>query len=134
MKLEIKGKPLGKGRPRLGRYSTYTPEKTKNYEEYVKLCYMNKYNIKQTPTEKPLKAKITAFFEVPTSYSKKKKKELIGQPHTTRPDIDNIVKIILDSLNGLAYKDDNQIAKLEVEKVYGEEAKVVLEITEILEN
>lgn len=131
MRLEILGKPVGKGRPRLGRHSTYTPDKTKNYEEYVKLCYINKYNIKQRPTEKPLKAKITAFFEVPTSYSNKKKKELIGQPHTSRPDIDNIAKIILDSLNGLAYKDDNQIVKLEVEKLYGEEAKVILDIEEV---
>ena len=131
MILEIKGTPIGKARPRLSRYGTYTPEKTKKYEEYVKLCYINKYNIEQTPTEKPLKAKITVFFEVPTSYSKKKKKELIGQPHANRPDIDNIVKIILDSLNGLAYKDDNQIAKLEVEKVYGEQAKVILEIEEV---
>ena len=130
MRLEIKGQPVGKGRPRLSRYGTYTPEKTKNYENYVKLCFINKYK-DYTPTEKPLKTKITAFFEVPTSYSKKKKKELIGQPHTSRPDIDNIVKIILDSLNKLAYKDDNQIAKLEVEKLYGEQAKVVLEIEEV---
>ena len=131
MILEIKGTPIGKARPRLSRYGTYTPQKTKDYEEYVKLCYINKYNVKLAPTEKPLKAKITAFFEVPTSYSKKKKKELIGQPHTNKPDIDNIVKIILDSLNGLAYKDDKQIVKLEVEKLYGEEAKVVLEIEEV---
>jgi Holliday junction resolvase RusA-like endonuclease len=131
MKLEIKGQPVGKGRPRLSRYGTYTPEKTKNYEEYVKICYMNKYNIKQRPTEMPLKAKITAFFEVPTSYSNKKKKELIGQPHAKKPDIDNISKIILDSLNGLAYKDDNQIVELEVKKLYGEEAKVILEIEEV---
>ena len=133
MKLEILGKPVGKARPRFGRYKTYTPQKTVDYEEYVKQCYINKYNVKLTPTEKPLKAKITAFFEVPTSYSKKKKKELLGQPHTNKPDIDNITKIIFDSLNGLAYKDDNQIAKLEAEKLYGEQAKVVLEITEISE-
>ena len=131
MNLEIKGQPVGKGRPRLSRYGTYTPEKTKNYEEYVKLCYINKYNISQTPTEKPLKVKITAFFEVPTSYSNKKKKELIGQPHAKKPDIDNISKIILDALNGLAYKDDNQIVELEVKKLYGEEAKVILDIEEV---
>lgn len=130
IEFEIFGKPMGKGRPRLSRYGTYTPEKTVNYENYVKLCFINKYK-DYTPTEKPLKAKITAFFEVPTSYSKKKKKELIGQPHTKKPDIDNISKIILDSLNKLAYKDDNQIAKLEVEKLYGEQAKVVLEIEEV---
>ena len=134
MKLEILGQPVGKGRPKFSRYGTYTPQKTKDYEEYVKQCYKNKYNIKQRPTEKPLKAKITAFFEVPTSYSNKKKKELIGQPHAKRPDIDNFVKIIFDSLNGLAYKDDNQISKLEVKKLYGEQAKVIVELTEISEN
>ena len=130
MILEIKGTPIGKARPRLSRYGTYTPQKTKDYEEYVKMCYINKYNVKLAPREMPLKAKITAYFEVPTSYSKKKKKELIGQSHTNKPDADNIAKIILDSLNGLVYKDDNQIAKLEVEKIYGEEAKVIVEITE----
>ncbi|MBQ8044123.1 MAG: RusA family crossover junction endodeoxyribonuclease [Clostridia bacterium] len=135
MRLEIKGQPVGKGRPRFNRYgATYTPDKTKDYEEYVKVCYKNKYNIKQTPTEKPLKAKITAFFEVPTSYSNKKKKELIGQPHAKKPDIDNISKIILDSLNGLAYKDDNQIVELEVKKLYGEEAKVILELEDVSNN
>lgn len=131
LELEILGEPVGKGRPRFSRYGTYTPQKTKDYEEYVKQCYKNKYNIKQRPTEKPLNAKITAYFKVPTSYSNKKKKELIGQPHAKRPDIDNIIKIIFDSLNGLAYKDDNQITKIEVEKLYGEEPKVVLEIKEV---
>ena len=130
IEIEILGTPIGKQRPRLSKYGTYTPEKTVNYENYVKLCFINKYK-NYTPTEKPLKAKITAFFEIPTSYSKKKKKELIGQPHAKKPDIDNISKIILDGLNKLAYKDDNQIAKLEIEKLYGEQAKVVLEIEEI---
>ena len=130
IELEILGKPMGKGRPRLSKYGTYTPEKTVNYENYVKLCFINKYK-NYTPTEKALKAKITALFEIPTSYSKKKKKELIGQPHANKPDADNIAKIVLDSLNGLAYKDDNQIAELEIKKVYGEQAKVILDIEEI---
>jgi len=33
-------------------------------------------------------------------------------------DIDNVVKTIFDSFNGLVYKDDNQIQKLVVEKGY----------------
>jgi Holliday junction resolvase RusA-like endonuclease len=126
---EILGKPLGKARPRVNTYTgvTYTPTKTVNYENFVKLCFIQKYR-NFTPLETALKIKITAFFEVPTSYSKKKKRELIGQPCTKKPDIDNVVKIILDSLNKLAYKDDNQIAKLEIEKLYGEQAKVIVEL------
>ena len=38
---------------------------------------------------------------------------------TKKPDIDNIVKIVLDAMNKFAFKDDTQITKLEVEKIYG---------------
>ena len=47
-----------------------------------------------------------------------------------KPDIDNIVKIILDAMNKFAFKDDTQITKLSVEKIYGEEEKVHIEIEE----
>lgn len=129
---EIPGKPCGKQRPRLSRYGAYTPSKTVNYENFTKLCFMERYK-NFIPLETNLKAKITAYFEVPTSYSKKKKKELIGQPYAHKPDIDNIAKIILDSLNKIAYKDDNQVTQLEVNKVYGEQAKVVVELEKFLE-
>ena len=47
-----------------------------------------------------------------------------------KPDIDNIAKIILDALNQLAFKDDNQIVKLDIEKIYSEEEKVYIKIEE----
>ncbi len=37
-----------------------------------------------------------------------------------KPDLDNIAKIILDSLNQIAFKDDSQVTSLRVEKVYSE--------------
>lgn len=37
---------------------------------------------------------------------------------TKKPDIDNLVKVVLDGLNGLAYKDDKQIVALEAAKGY----------------
>ena len=49
---------------------------------------------------------------------------------TNKPDIDNIVKIVLDSMNRIAFKDDNQITKLEVEKKYGIEDKIQIKIEE----
>ena len=49
---------------------------------------------------------------------------------TKKPDIDNIVKIVLDALNKMAFKDDNQITKLEVEKVYSEKEKIFIRIEE----
>ncbi len=49
---------------------------------------------------------------------------------TKKPDIDNIAKVILDALNKLAFKDDNQITKLSIEKVYSEEEKVYVKVEE----
>lgn len=130
-KFEVIGKPTSKGRPRLGRYGTYTDEKTVNYENLVKYSFLNKY--KPELIEGAIKVKMLAIFEVPQSYSKKKRVTLLNTKcnYTHKPDVDNISKIILDSLNGLAYKDDSQITRLEIEKQYGEQAKVIVEIEEV---
>ena len=50
---------------------------------------------------------------------------------TIKPDTDNIAKSILDSLNGIAYKDDKQIIRLTVEKWYAEVPNVTVEIKEV---
>ena len=136
IKFEVLGKPVAKGRPRLGRNGhTYTPEKTVNYENLVKLTFMKEYK-NFVPLENYIEANITAIFEVPKSYSKKKTKELLegSNNYDHKPDLDNITKIILDSLNGLAYKDDSQITILHANKEYGEQAKVIVELKEIKED
>ena len=131
---EIKEKAIGKQRP---RYSSktgrmYTPTKTSTFEEKVKWAFKSKYNIETEPSERPFKAKITAVFEPAKSLSKKKKEELLFKiNYTKKPDADNIAKIILDSLNGLVYKDDSQVTALLVLKDYGIENKVLVELEEI---
>ena len=133
IKFEILGKPVAKGRPRLGQFGhTYTPKKTVEYENLVKLSFVNNYpNFK--PLEGYIEASITAIFEVPKSYSKKKTKELLEghNNYEHKPDLDNLAKSILDSLNGLAFKDDSQVTILHANKEYGEQAKVIVEIKEI---
>ena len=134
IQFEILGKPMGKQRPRLGKFGTYTPDKTINYENLVKLTFMNKYK-NFTPIEKPIKATIKAYFTIPQSYTQKKKRELLMQTsYTHKPDSDNIAKIVLDSLNTIAYKDDSQISKLIVSKEYAVQDKVIVEIEELEAN
>lgn len=48
-----------------------------------------------------------------------------------KPDADNVAKSILDALNGLAYKDDSQVANLLVFKQYGAENKILVEMEEL---
>lgn len=133
-KFEILEKAIGKDRPRINRYTgaIYTPTKTSSFEEKVKWYFKRKYSIATEPSTKPFKVKITAIFKPPEKISKKKREELLFKVnYTNRPDIDNVAKIILDSLNGLAYKDDSQVSELLVFKDYGEENKIIVELEEI---
>lgn len=130
----IQGKVQAKQRPRFNRYSgkTYTPNETIAYENWVKTCYLEKYKDKEL-MEKPLRVTIKAYFEIPKSTSKKRKQQMLNNEilPTVKPDTDNIAKGVLDSLNGIAYKDDKQVVKLEVEKYYSENAYVTVMIEEI---
>jgi Holliday junction resolvase RusA-like endonuclease len=124
MKFTIPGEPTGKGRPRVTKRGTYTPEKTKNYETLVKLCYKGPCH------DGPLEMKVKAFYKIPKSASKKKK-ELMESDQllpTKTPDCDNVLKIIADGLNGTAYDDDKQIVKATIEKYYSYNPRVEVEI------
>lgn len=58
---------------------------------------------------------------MPESWSKKKKREMEGQPHQQTPDIDNLLKALLDAI----YDDDCHIYKLsELEKIWGIQGKI----------
>lgn len=132
--MEIKEKAIGKGRPRYSKYATYTPKKTKEFEELIKLHFIRKAKkdkMFQQPSLRPISAKIEIEFRPPQSISHKRFILLNGKPHIHRPDIDNITKAILDALNGLAYKDDNQVFELYARKRYGEEDRIVVILEEV---
>lgn len=130
---EIPGKVIGKGRPRINTNTAraYTPAKTKEYEELVKQYFIIKYRSRNL-LEGRLKVTIVAYIGIPKNTSKKDREEMLlnNISPTKKPDIDNIIKVILDALNQMAFKDDNQITKIEVEKVYSEEEKVYVKIEE----
>ena len=130
---EVIGTIEGKARPRLDIYNgrIYTPKNTRSYEELIRQYFRIKYPRYQT-LEGRLAVKIIAYFK-PAKSTTKKTRELIEQgaiSPTKKPDIDNIGKVMLDALNKIAFKDDNQVTKLEVEKKYNDEEKVYIKIEE----
>ncbi|MBN3369111.1 RusA family crossover junction endodeoxyribonuclease [Clostridium botulinum] len=133
MKIVIDGKPMGKQRPRFNTKTgkAYTADKTVNYENWVKLCYQQQCKGEKLTGE--VVAFINAYYVIPKSTSKKNKKDMLAgniRP-TIKPDVDNIAKVILDSLNGLAYKDDKQIIFCAISKWYGENPKVEVILEEV---
>lgn len=128
----IYGQPVAKARPRVGKWGTYTPEKTVNYENLVKMSYIEAYR-QEDLLQGDLKVTINFYFSIPKSTSKKKKELMLNGEimHNKRPDIDNCIKSITDALNEIAYKDDNQIVMLEASKYYSDEPRTVVFIEEI---
>lgn len=113
----VYGNPRGKGRPRFTRNGrTYTDAATTEYEGRIKKVWKCENNFKFPAS--PITIIVIAFFRVPVSLSKKKVERTYGKPHMHKPDADNIAKIVLDALNGIAFDDDRFVTSLTVEKQY----------------
>ncbi|MDR4022740.1 MAG: RusA family crossover junction endodeoxyribonuclease [Eubacteriales bacterium] len=129
--ITIPGTPVAKGRPRVGRYGTYTPKKTATYESYVQYCWAAEYGA-QPPSEQPLEVSVIFYMPIPKSITKKAREAITEgvTKHTKKPDLDNMAKAILDALNGLAYKDDSQIYSLTLYKTYDDSPSTTVTIKE----
>ena len=133
IKFIVYGDPKGKARPRFKRLGkmtiTYTPKDTMEYENNVRESFQKeakKRNFKKL--EGAIEVNTVSVFKIPESYSNKKKSEMIGMPVLKKPDTDNIIKSVLDPLNGIAYDDDSQVCKVTGYKYYGLDPRVEVTI------
>lgn len=124
--ITLAGEPKGKGRPRFVRKTgrAFTPEKTRTYEAALR------YTAQETMAgrellEGALIVNVDARFAIPQSWSKKRKAEAYW--HTGRPDADNLLKT-LDSLNGVVWLDDAQIAHVVIRKQYASAPMLVITV------
>lgn len=101
----VKGTVLGKPRPRFANGRCYTPIKFVNYEREIAKAFLRAGGKR---TVLPVQVDILISRPLP----KGRKKDIIEEEDTFKPDIDNIVKIVLDGLNGVAYVDDTQVTKI----------------------
>lgn len=125
--ITIPGKPRGKGRPRFSRAtgSTYTDDATAVYENLVKTIWMTVVGERLSGE---LSVSIEAHYAIPTSKPKKMQVAMRDgsvRP-TTKPDIDNVIKAVLDGLNGVAYADDAQVVEISASKCYSDDPRVVV--------
>lgn len=128
----IPGEAKGKGRPkfaRMGKFvKTYTPKDTVSYENLVKLFFSKTYPDHEIIDQDPIEMKLYVYTSIPKSFSKKKTDDAIMNRirPTKKPDVDNIMKAIADSLNGIAYKDDAQIVSCTIHKMYAQAPRVLV--------
>lgn len=126
----IPGKPVAKARPRFARRGefTVTYKTDKETAEEGKFVLLARETMAKAghqgpiPRGTPVKITCAFMFEIPASFSKKRRKALNGQLHTKKPDLDNCIKFVKDALNRIAWEDDSQVC------VYGPCVKRYAEI------
>lgn len=129
IRFTVPGPPQGKGRPRFTRSGrVYTPKKTADYETAIALAYKAGSGNFRFDRDSTVRVDIDAYYPIPKSDSKKKQaaKRANRIRPTVKPDADNLGKIVMDALNGLAYDDDKQVTALHVAKYYSETPRIVI--------
>lgn len=136
IKLFIPGQPQGKGRPysfvHQGKAKRASPTKTKRYERLVAKTAMA--HVAGKPMiEGPVYLAVEAILEIPKSWPKWKREAALAGDimPTTKPDLDNIAKIIKDGLNEVVWRDDAQVCGEGLVKGYGLEPGVTIIIAEM---
>lgn len=121
----IPGQPVAKGRPKFARrgsfVATYTPEKTANYENLVKLA-ASQAMAGRLPSAAPLELEVCLSMQIPASWSKKKRSAAVlgAVMPTKKPDADNCLKGLKDGCNGIVWRDDAQVVRIILQKTYSE--------------
>lgn len=127
----IPGKPRGKGRPRFCNGRAYTDEQTREYEERIAWNYRRIAGKFRFQDDVFLRVRVQQQMPVPQSASKTRKAEMLGGRTfpSAKPDLDNVVKAVLDGLNGVAYKDDARVVGIHSVKIYSDNPGVLVEVS-----
>ncbi len=128
IKLKIPGAPVPKARPKfyrrgegVGTYKTDAQEAAEALFKFQakKQLWAQRIN-EPIPAGQPLRLKCWFFMPIAKSAAKKFKRQCSSEsvPHTKKPDIDNLVKFVMDCLNELAWSDDTQVVEIAATKMY----------------
>lgn len=132
----IKGVPKVKKRPMFstqgGKLRTYTPKTTATYENLVKLKAEENF---KHPIDGSISLAIRFYLPRPKRliWKRRPMPEIYSDK---RPDIDNLAKAVIDGLNGIAFKDDGQIADLHITKKFhagDDEPKTIVIVSNVTE-
>jgi Holliday junction resolvase RusA-like endonuclease len=109
----------------------FTPQGTQDIEAFIAL------SVRQTwrgrPSERAIGLTVAAVHVPPPSWSSKRRTAALEQrvPCLVLPDLDNVIKLVADALNGLIYKDDRQIVRVTGAREWGERPAIVITICEL---
>ncbi len=114
IQIVVAGKPVALERARHTKTGhIYTPAKTKNWK-YETGLLANRAMKPRAPYAGCVELTVKAYFLIPKSWPQWKYDAAIFNKirPSSKPDLDNIVKIVKDALNGIVWVDDAQVVRL----------------------
>ncbi|MBU8733458.1 RusA family crossover junction endodeoxyribonuclease [Cytobacillus oceanisediminis] len=131
IKLNVKVEPMGAVRMTgRGKFIKPNAQRYLHYKNHIQ--WHTKKQLKNRKTlSGAVAVEILFIMPIPGSWSRKKRDAAVGEWHVKKPDTDNLVKGVFDSLNKIAWNDDNQVAKVTACKLYGESPGIEIIIREL---
>ena len=130
----VDGNPFGWQRAGQNHYTgaVYTQNKTRQHEQLVALAYRLAAKGYMFPADTYVDLEVIAYVKIPKSATKARRAKMLSgkiRP-TTKPDWDNLGKLVSDALNGVAYDDDKRVVDARVRKFYSDRPRTQVTLSE----
>jgi len=126
----IPGNPTALKRARIGRRGPfsrmYDPPENREAKDTLAV-FASKAMKGSALLEGPLRLDVTFYFVRPRSKTRKRPPDPYPYPDS-KPDVDNLVKLLADGCNGIVYRDDAQIVNLVARKRWAQDGRPHTEV------
>ena len=132
--ITLLGQPVPWARTQGGKTGQrFTPARQRNNAATLRMAAMREMMFDaHKPFEEAVRLTILAEFQIPKSWPKwRKNGAILGEsPHSSKPDLDNIIKQIKDAFKGVVYRDDALVSEISAKKRYGVQPKLVITVSQ----
>lgn len=132
---QVLGKPVPWARARVdgrrGNLIHFTPKRQKDEKTAIQYAAKRAMGNKPLLTG-PLRMAVRFVYPFPKNWSESRRRQPQSYWKTSRPDADNLLKLMKDALNGVVYHDDAQVTFTECRKLHGSVAGTFVTVEQLL--
>jgi len=134
IELSILGEPKAQKRHRHVKMGNFVRQYDPSASDKGDFLSVIQKNAPSEPFQTPLYVNIAFYFSRPKSHFKTGKnshvlKENAPYWHTSKPDVDNLAKFVMDAMNKIYWKDDSFISSCHITKQYSAKPNTKIQIS-----